>query len=66
MTKIIVGGSTGINARAISIQYFFCDLFYFLEGTGIASYTEDTTPYNTNFTKELVINRLEITSLILF
>ena len=25
---------------------FLCDLFYFLEGTYIASYVEDTAPYN--------------------
>ena len=58
--------STVINSRTITIQYFFCDLFYFLKGTDIASYADDTTPYNVNFIQEQVINKLEESCLILF
>ena len=36
-----------------------CDLFYFLEGVAIASYAEDTTPYNANKTNDLVIREIE-------
>ena len=45
---------------------FVCDSFDFLEGTDIACYEDDTTPYNGNLTQELVINELEETSSILF
>ena len=66
MARNIVWGSTEINSRAIASQYFFCDLFYLLEGRDIASYMDDTTPYNTNLTQELGNNELEQTSSILF
>ena len=66
MATNVVWVSTVINSRTIAIQYFFCDLFYFLKGTDIASYADDTTPYNANFIQEQVINKLEESSLILF
>ena len=50
----------------LPFNIFFCDLFYFLKGTDIASYADDTTPYNTNFIQEQVINKLAKSSLILF
>ena len=57
MARNIMRGSTMINSRAVAIQYFFlCGLFYFCEGTDIASCADDTTPYNVNLTQELVVN----------
>ena len=35
-----------------------CDLFYFLEGVALASYTDDTTPYTANKTNDLVIKEI--------
>ena len=31
-----------------------CDLFYFLEGVAVASYTDDATPYTASKTNDLV------------
>ena len=45
---------------------FLCDFFFFLEGNNIASYADDTTPYNANLTHELVTNELEETSILLW
>ena len=67
MTRIIVWISRGISSRAIASQYIYLyDLFYFLQGTDIASYADDTTPYNANLSQELVINKLDETSSTLF
>ena len=30
------------------VQLFFCDLFYFMDGIIVASYTDDTTSYSRN------------------
>ena len=38
---------------------FFCDLLYYLGGTDITSHADDTTPFNANLTREIVINNLE-------
>ena len=38
----------------------------FLDGTDIASKADDTTPYNTNLTQEVVINKSEESSSIFF
>ena len=38
----------------------------FLNGTDIASKADDTTPYNTNLTQEVVINKSEESSSIFF
>ena len=37
---------------------FLYDLFYFLEGGAVASYADDTTPYNVN-KNDLVIKEIE-------
>ena len=66
MVRNIIWGSTEINSRAISIQYFLCYLFYFLKSTDIASYADGTTRYNDNLIQKLVINDPEETSSILF
>ena len=46
--KKVVWGSTRINSMAIAIQYYFKNLCHLLEGTNLASYTNDTTPYAVN------------------
>ena len=38
---------------------FLCDLFYFLEGLAVASYTDDSTLYSVNKTKNLVVKEKE-------
>lgn len=58
-------GFKEINSRAITIQYFFCDLLLFFEGTDITSYADVTSPYNDNFIQKQVINELEEISAIL-
>ena len=58
MVRHSVWGSTEINSRAISIQFFLCYLFYFLKSTDIASYADGTTRYNDNLIQKLVINDL--------
>ena len=45
---------------------FLCDLFYFFEGTDIASYADDSIPYNANLTQELVVNVVEESYSIIF
>ena len=45
---------------------FLCDLFYFLEGVAVASYTDDTIPYSVNKTNYLVIKEIEHFSEVLF
>ena len=56
MVKNVAWGSTGINSRAIAIQYFSLPLLYFIKGTDIANYVDDTTPYNANLMQYLVLN----------
>ena len=51
MSRNIVWVSTRISSRAIA--FFFSALFYFLEGTDIASYANNTTTYNVTLTQEL-------------
>ena len=34
-------------------------IFYFLEGTAVASYADDATPYSANKTNDLVIKEIE-------
>ena len=43
-----------------------CDLFYFLENTGIASYADDNTLYSAQKNRETVINIIETSSQVLF
>lgn len=45
---------------------YICDLFIFLEGSNIASYADDNTPYTTANTNESVIHNLESDSVLLF
>ena len=52
MSRNIVWISTRISSRAIAF-FFFRGLFYFLEGTDIASYANNTTTYNVTLTQEL-------------
>ena len=55
MAVNIAWASTVINSRAIATQDFSLWLS-FLKGTDIASYLDDTTPYNPNLTQEVIIN----------
>ena len=41
-------------------------VFYFLEGVTVASYADDTTPYSTDKTNDLVIKAIEHFSEVLF
>ena len=45
---------------------FLCDLFYFLEEVAVTSYADDTTPYTTNKTSDLVMKEIEHFSEVIF
>ena len=65
MERDIVWSSTRVNFRTFFVQYFICDMFYFLEDFDIANYA-DTTPYCAGKSPKFVVNNLEQSSAILF
>ena len=70
--KHLVNGKTKYSVPQGSVlspllfNILLCDLFYFLEDLGIASYVDDTTIYTIKDNKNSVINTLEASSLPLF
>ena len=62
MAGNIVWVPHGSMLGSLLVNIFPCHLFYFLGGTIIASYADDTTPCNANLTQELVFNELDETS----
>ena len=45
--------------RGPSLVHLLCDLFYFLEGVAVASYSDDITIYGVDKTNDLVIQEVE-------
>ena len=66
MARYILWCSPRIHTWTLAFQYTLCDLFYFLENTDIASYTDGNTLYSAKNDKETVINVTETFSLVLF
>ena len=66
MGRIIVWGSQGSSLGPLLFNMFLFDLFYFLEGTDRASYTDDTTSYNASLTQEIFLNKSQQISSIFF
>ena len=65
MERDIVWSSTRVNFRTFFVQYFICDMFYFLEDFDMANYA-DTTPYCAGKSPKFAVNNLEQSSAILF
>ena len=59
---IFYGIPQGSIPGPLLFNIHLCDLFYFLEDLGIASYADDTTIYTVNEEKESVISALEPSS----
>ena len=53
--EILYGIAQGSIFGPLIFNTFLCDLLYSLEGVAIASYADDTTPYSSNKTNDLVI-----------
>lgn len=66
MIKININFSKTYFLGSLLFNIYIRDLFYFFEGTDIASYTDDTTSSNDNVTQQLVINEFEGTFSVLF
>ena len=65
-SDIEYGVPQGSILGPLPFNIHLCDLFYFLEGTDIASYASDTTLCTVKETKVSVINTLETSSQKLF
>ena len=64
--KFFYGILHGSILDLLIFNIFLYDLFYFLEGVAVASYTDDITPYSVNKTNDLVIKEIEHFSEVLF
>ena len=64
--EIFYGISQGSILGPLIFNTFLCDLLYFLEGVAVASYVDNTTPYSTNKTNDLVIKKIKHFSKIIF
>ena len=57
--KILYQIPQGSILDPLIFNIFLCNLFYFLEKVAVASYADDTTPYTTNKTSDLVMKEIE-------
>ena len=57
---IFYGIPYGSVLDTVIFNIFLCDLFYFLESVALFSYADDTTPYSSNKTNDLVLVIKEI------
>ena len=57
--KILYQISQGSILDPLIFNIFLCNFFYFLEKVAVASYADDTTPYTTNKTSDLVMKEIE-------
>ena len=64
--EILYGISQGSILGPLIFNTFLCDLLYFLEGFAVVSYADDTTPYSTNKTNDLVIKKIKHFSEVIF
>ena len=60
------GVPQGLSLGLLLFNIFICNIFYFLEDSDIANYTDDATPYCAGKSAEFFVNNLEQSSTILF
>ena len=64
--EILFGVPQGSKLGPLLFNILLCDLFLVMENIGIASYTDDNTPYTTGNSMEEVIQKLENAAKTLF
>ena len=62
---ILFGVPQGSILGPLLFNIFLCDIFLFLENTDVASYADDTTPFETGQKEEQVLSNLEKISVVL-